>query len=160
VAKLRIVQVVLSATICSIMLGCASIMHGTSQQIGIGSTPSGARVTVGGQSFGSTPVLANLKRGDSHIVKIELDGYFPYETTLTRRVSGWVWGNLLFGGLIGLAVDAISGGIYNLTPEQIQATMAHDKNAQNQFPRDSLYVFVTLEPDPSWTKIGQLAKAY
>ena len=142
------------------LVGCASIMHGTSQQIGIGSTPSGAKVTVGGQSFGTTPTIANLKRGDNHIVKIEMEGYLPYETTLTKKVSGWVWGNIVFGGLIGLAVDAISGGLYNLSPEQIQATLAKEGSAQIQLKDDSLYVFVTLDPDPSWTKVGQMARAH
>lgn len=142
------------------LVGCASIMHGTSQQIGIGSTPSGANLTVDGQSFGTTPTIANLKRGDNHIVKIEMEGYMPYETTLTKKVSGWVWGNIVFGGLIGLAVDAISGGLYNLSPEQIQATLAKEGSAQIQLKDDSLYVFVTLDPDPSWTKVGQMARAH
>lgn len=133
-------------------------MHGTSQQIGISSNPSGATVTIGGQLLGTTPTIVDLKRGDNHIVKIELDGYAPFETTLIKRVSGWVWGNLVFGGLIGLAVDAISGGLYKLTPEQIQATLAKKGSAQIQPEDDTLYVFVTLTPDASWTKVGQMAR--
>jgi len=38
------------------------------------------------------PVIADLSRKDHHIVKIELDGYQPFEATVTRRVSGWVLG--------------------------------------------------------------------
>ncbi len=141
------------------LVGCATIMHGTSQQVGIGSTPSGAKVTVSGQSFGTTPTIASLKRGDNHTVKIEFDGYLPYETVLTKKVSGWVWGNIVFGGLIGLAVDAISGGLYNLSPEQIQATLSKEGSTHSKLPNDALYVFVTLDPDPSWIKIGQMTKA-
>lgn len=141
------------------LVSCASIIHGTSQQVGIGSTPSGAKVTVSGQSFGTTPTIADLKRSDNHIVKVDLDGYLTYETTLTKKVSGWVWGNILFGGLIGLAVDAISGGLYNLSPEQIQAILSKEEKANLHLTDDALYVFVTLEPDPSWTKVGQMMKA-
>ncbi len=141
------------------IMRCATIIHGTSQQVGIGSTPSGAKVTVNGQSFGTTPTIADLKRKDNHILKIELDRYLPYETTLTKKVSGWVLGNLLFGGLIGLAVDAISGGLYNLSPEQIQVALSKEENAHLQLTDDALYVFVTLAPDPSWTKVGQMTKA-
>jgi len=136
--------------------GCASIMHGTTQQIGVSSSPSGAKVTVNGQQKGKTPVILDLKRGDNHVLKIELDGYLPYETTLTKKVSGWVWGNVVAGGLIGLAVDAISGGLYNLTPEQVQASLA--KGAQMQLDENGLYVMTTFEVDPEWTKVGQLAK--
>jgi hypothetical protein len=155
----RIGQVLGIVVIGIALISCASIIHGTSQQIGIGSTPSGAKVTVSGQSFGTTPTIADLKRKDNHIVKIELDGYMPYETTLTKKVSGWVWGNVLFGGLIGLAVDAISGGLYNLSPEQIQATLNKEESANLQLTDDALYVFVTLDPDPSWKKVGQMTKA-
>ncbi len=158
--KIKMVVQTVGVIIIGIALvGCASIIHGTSQQIGIGSTPSGAKVTVSGQSFGITPTITDLNRKDNHIVKIELVGYLPYETTLTKQVSGWVWGNILFGGLIGLAVDAISGGLYNLSPEQIQATLNKEANANLQFRDDALYVFVTLNPDPSWKKVGQMTEA-
>ena len=56
-------------------------------------------------------------------MKVEFPGYQPFEATVTRSVSGWVAGNILFGGLIGLSVDAISGGLYTLGPEQITATL-------------------------------------
>ena len=56
-------------------------------------------------------------------MKIELPGYQPAESTITRGTSRWVLGNLLFGGLIGVVVDATSGGLYALTPEQISATL-------------------------------------
>ncbi len=105
--KLKHVAMVLGVSVVIAFAGCASIMHGTTQQIGIGSNPSGAKVTVGGQSFGTTPTIADLKRGDNHIVKIELDGYLPFETTLTKKVSGWVWGNIVFGGLICISFDLI-----------------------------------------------------
>jgi hypothetical protein len=35
-----------------------------------------------------------------------------------------VWGNIVFGGIIGLAVDAITGGLYKLAPEQVSAQLA------------------------------------
>ena len=158
--KIRNVAQVLGIVVIGIALvSCASIIHGTSQQVGIGSTPSGAKITVSGKFFGTTPTIGYLKRSDNHIVKIELDGYLPYETTLTKRVSGWVWGNILFGGFIGLAVDAISGGLYNLLPEQIQAVLSKEENAHLQLTDDAIYFFVTLAPDPSWTKVGQMTKA-
>jgi hypothetical protein len=106
-----------------LLSGCATIMHGTTQSIGISSTPTGASVSVDNIAHGQTPVVAPLSRKDNHIVKVELAGYQPFEATVTRSVSGWVAGNLVFGGLIGLGVDALSGGLYTLGPEQITATL-------------------------------------
>ena len=135
--------------------GCASIMHGTTQDIGISSMPTNARVIVDNQPRGNTPLVAKLSRGDNHIVRIELDGYAPFEATLTKKVSGWVWGNIVFGGLIGLAVDAMTGGLYNLTPEQLTGQLAR-QGASDSLQADGIYVILVPRADPSWTRIGTL----
>lgn len=149
--RLLIVSLILLAFIA----GCATIMHGSSQSVGISSTPSGANVTIDNGERGKTPIVAKLSRKDHHVVKIELQGYETYEGTLTRQTSGWVWGNIVFGGLVGLAVDAISGGLYKLTPNQISTNLIRGQ-AQIESREDAIYVFVTLKPDPSWEKIGNL----
>jgi hypothetical protein len=86
-------------------------------------------------------------------VRLELDGYQPVEIALRRKVSGWVWGNIIFGGLIGLAVDAGTGGMYKLTPEQITTTLAANVGTLRT---DALYVVLVDEPDPEWEHIGAL----
>ncbi len=106
-----------------LIAGCCSIIHGTNHEIGVSSSPSRAKIVVNGQQMGFTPMTLDLKRKGSHKITIEMEGYQPYEMTLTKGVSGWVWGNVLFGGLIGLAVDAINGAIYNLKPDMIQAQL-------------------------------------
>ena len=138
-----------------LLAGCATIMHGTKQSIGISSVPTDAQVTVDGVQLGRTPVIADLSRKEMHFVTIELDGYLPYDTTLTKSVSGWVWGNIVFGGVIGLAVDAISGGLYNLTPEQIEAEL-REQLSDCPGCEEGLFIVAVLHPDPDWQKIGTL----
>jgi len=106
--------------------------------------------------LGTTPVVAHLRRKDNHIIKIEMDGYQPFEMATTRKVSGWVWGNIIFGGLIGLAVDAITGGLYNVTPEQVSGTLAKQTGSLNR--GTDIMVVVVLHPDPNWVKIGTLQR--
>jgi hypothetical protein len=138
-----------------LLTGCATVMHGTRQSVAISSYPSNADVWVDNKYIGKSPTVVELSRKDNHIVKIELKGYEPYETTLTHQVSGWVFGNLVYGGLLGVAVDAISGGLYKLTPEQVQAEM--QKGHLSQAPKsDEIYIAAVLVPDPSWEKIGNL----
>jgi hypothetical protein len=74
-----------------------------------------------------------------------------------RSVSGWVWGNIVFGGLIGLAVDAIDGGLYNLTPNQVSGQLLAD-TAEVVLTGDGMYVAVVLAPQPGWEKVGQLER--
>ena len=149
-------QVVLGFVTMSVV-ACASIMHGGSQDIGISSTPTGAKVAVDNFAGGQTPYIAKLSRKDNHIVKITMDGYAATELTLTKSVSGWVWGNVVFGGIIGLAVDAITGGLYNLNPSQLEATLAK-QGAQIAPTRDGVYVVLVPIADPAWRKVGQLTR--
>jgi hypothetical protein len=146
-----------SALILSLLpvgLACASIVHGSRQSVAFTSAPSSARVTVDNQLVGNTPVVAKLTRKNKHIVRIELEGYSPFETTLARRTSGWVWGNIVVGGLIGLAVDATTGAMYKLTPEEINGTLG----PVTSMTRDGLGVVVVLRADPAWEKIGSLVR--
>ena len=135
--------------------GCATIMHGTTQNIGVSSLPTGASVTVNNVNMGVTPMFAKLKRGDDHIVTIEMPGFQKVQLTVTKSVSGWVWGNIIFGGLIGLAVDAASGGLYDLSPEQLNAELKKE-NTSAIPTSDGLYIVSVLRPDPAWHRIASL----
>jgi hypothetical protein len=134
---------------------CATIIHGSKQSVSISSNPTKALVTIDGRDEGKTPVTVDLSRKDHHSVAINLDGYLPYETKFTRKVDGWIAGNIVFGGLVGLAIDAITGGMYKLTPDQVQADMKNG-NATVLNDESGLYLTIVLHPDPQWEKIGQL----
>ena len=144
---------------CSLALSaCASIMHGTSQDIGISSTPTSASVTIDNSAKGQTPFVAKLSRKDNHVIHIAADGYEPADLTLTRSTSGWVWGNLVFGGVIGLAVDAITGGLYKLSPAQLNATLAR-QSASVARTRNGVYVVLVPAAEKGWLKVGQLRRS-
>lgn len=144
-----------STCILLLTAGCATIMHGTSQEISISSVPSGAEVIVNGQTHGLTPVVADLKRKDQHLIQIQLDGYQPFEIRLVRRTSGWVWGNIVLGGLIGLAVDAISGGLYKISPDEVRAELS--KSGQTLLEEDGVLLVILKRPITNDMElIGQL----
>jgi len=150
----RIAVAILAVAACATLVACASIVNGTTQDIGISSQPGGATVTVNGVVLGQTPLIADLKRKNEHFVTIELEGFEPYELTITKSASGWVFGNILFGGLIGLAVDAISGGLYKLSPESINAEMITATTEG-----EGVFITVVLAPEPGWIKIGEMESA-
>ncbi len=139
---------------------CATILQGTRDQVGIASQPTGAEVIIDNEFYGKTPVTAELRRKDKHVITIKVDGYEPYELTITRKTSGFVFGNVVFGpfGLIGLAVDAISGGMYKLKPEQVQAELKPETPTVTS-SNGTLYVILTPEPDPAWVKIAQMERS-
>jgi len=142
-----------------LMLGaCGTIMHGTSQDIGISSSPTGAQIKIDGATSAQTPFVAKLSRKDNHVIHIAADGYAPADLTITRGTSGWVWGNLLFGGLVGLAVDAISGGLYKLSPEQLTTTLANQTRTSVAPTKDGVYVVLVRDVPKEWVKVGQLQR--
>jgi hypothetical protein len=143
---------------CIILSDCATIIHGTKQDIAFSSNPTGADVLINGVNKGRTPVTINLKRKEECNVKILLPGYLPYEINIIRKVDGWIAGNIIFGGLIGLIIDAADGAMYKLSPEQVNAELKKGDGTYLQ-QGDNIYIGVVMKIDPSWEKIGSLQKA-
>lgn len=142
----------------AILPGCASIISGSKQNVRINSRPPGATVEIDGSPAGRTPMAANLERKTSHRVVISLRGYKPYEVTLEQKFNGWVLGNILIGGLIGIIIDSSTGATYYLTPGEIDAALQTGRLGVVE-RRDSVLVAVVLRPDRGWRKLGQLTKS-
>jgi PEGA domain len=149
-------QATLGGMAILLMAGCATIIHGTRQDVGISSAPTGASVTIDNLQSGTTPVFSKLRRKENHVVRISLPGYQPMDLTLTSSVSGWVWGNIAIGGLVGLAVDAISGGMYKLSPEELSAALGTTSAGTVKMSGDGIYVIAVLKPEANWVKVAQL----
>ena len=158
ISNMKKIYLIAGFAIACLISSCGTIIHGSRQDVSISSNPGSALVTINNQEIGKTPVTTSLSRKDNHTVKIELDGYLPYETKFTRKVDGWIAGNIVFGGLIGLAVDAISGGMYKLTPDQIQAELRNRTVSVKQL-KNGVYFAVVLQPKSDWEKVGQLERS-
>ncbi len=122
---------------------CATIMSGGTQKIKISSTPPGATVTAdpGGYRV-TTPAEMALPRKDGpYRLKFEKEGYAPVEVDLTPGTNGWVWANILIGGLIGLAIDYSTGAAYTLSPETVHANLNAIGANAGELSKDTLFVF-------------------
>ena len=92
--------------------GCATVTQKWGQDIPITSSPMGAKIFVDGKEKGETPMRITLKRKQSHLIRIEMEGYDPYEISIGRKKSPWrsVIGNLIIGGLpFGMAAERVWG---------------------------------------------------
>lgn len=140
-----------------VIAGCATIMHGRSQEIAVASQPTGAKITIDSTVVGVTPVTVRLARKRVHTIVIALEGYQPFAITTIRHTSGWVWGNVVFGGLIGLAVDAIGGGLYAISPEQVNGQLVR-VGARARVENGELYVFLVPRAEVGWERVGQFER--
>ncbi len=114
----------------TMLAGCATIFNGSTQAVNFQSAPEGATLTItnaAGEKIhsGVTPAMVTLKRGagyfkpETYTVTLSKEGFAPREIQITGTLGGWYFGNILFGGLIGmLAVDPVTGAMFNL-PESV-----------------------------------------
>ncbi len=120
--------------------GCASIVSKSDYPVSFNSTPNEAIITVtdleGKELYkGTTPTQVTLKSGNGFFkgakynVKLEKEGCEPQTMVLEKRLDGWYWGNILFGGLVGiLIVDPATGAMWKL-PEEMKATLTEKTTA-------------------------------
>jgi hypothetical protein len=65
-------------------------------------------------------------------VRIDEEGFKPHQLNIDGAVNGWYFGNIIFGGLIGmLAADPSTGGMFTLKPDTLSAARASLKLSQN-----------------------------
>jgi hypothetical protein len=135
--SLKIVAAMVST--CFLASGCASIVSGGPQAIPINSTPSAAKLEITDIKTGQcilstmTPYTATLKRGSGYFskscykIRVSKEGYDPQEITLEAGINGWYYGNILFGGLIGmLIVDPATGAMWDLPEDSIKISLFQD----------------------------------
>lgn len=104
-------------------LHCATVINGSHQRVPLTSSPPNATVLVDGVEAGTTPITVKLRRRKPHIIEFKKEGFQTVEKSVVRTHSGWIWGNILIGGLVGLLVDLIAGSHYSLQPASIDAEL-------------------------------------
>lgn len=121
----RILSLSLAASLA--LSSCCTIVNGKYDDVNVSSNVAGATVRVDGMEKGKTPCVVEVKRTAGQTMTVEKDGYDTHSTQLTASASGWVFGNLLFGGLIGLFVDAATGSWVDVEPDTVNATLVPTK---------------------------------
>lgn len=105
------------------LTGCATILNTTTTEVELITSPTNAKITIDGKKFGNSPQVVNIERGINHTIKFELEGFEPYETQLTRKISLWFWGNVFNGLLPGMIIDFLTGSMYNLIPDNLSVEL-------------------------------------
>jgi hypothetical protein len=138
---------------------CTTLVNSPKQIIKFSSYPSAATVTINNKFYGVTPLKTSLKRNKKHFVKVELEGYQPYKMVFLRKFDNLFWGNILVGGLPGMIIDMVTGSMYQLTPKQVHAHFRSETGSLYKTDND-IFIGITLQPDSSWKKIGELRRRY
>lgn len=163
-------KTIAAAAVAVLLSGCASIFNGSTQTVTVNSDPAGAAVTVTNSAglkvhTGTTPATFQLTRGkgyfrsENYTISLQKDGFAAKEISVTGNVSGWYFGNILIGGLIGmLAVDPLTGAMYSFpdsVSEKLEANAA--KTAEGE---RSLTIVSTQSLSPEVMKQARLVAAF
>jgi hypothetical protein len=113
---------------CSLNAGCASIVNGDTQSLSVETPPvTGAICSLsndkGSWFVNGTPGSVTVhKSAKNLLVSCQKLGYPTYAMNVAATVEPMLFGNILFGGPVGIGVDAIDGAAYKY-PTNIQIPM-------------------------------------
>jgi hypothetical protein len=117
-----------------IFTSCASIVSDNEYNVKIKSEPKGANFSIKNKKgriiqSGKTPATILLRSGDGFFTKAKYrisyskDGFEDTNQALKSKIDPWYFGNIIFGGLIGLfIIDPVTGAMYQL-PESIDVNL-------------------------------------
>lgn len=121
--------------------GCASIISDDDSTTYIETTPDCAVCTLHGQDFKrqiTTPDSIHLPSEAAPVtISCQAEGYRTTSQVMDTKMDGWIFGNIIFGGIIGAAVDAGRGAGQKFPPKfMVQLDPA---SFQTTTERDSYY---------------------
>jgi hypothetical protein len=96
------------------LCGCAAITDGTlesAETITFTSIPSEAVVTTNGVRLCVTPCRVRVYRGSISSLTVQKDGYQSVRVDANKSSNIGIFGNIIFGGGVGVALDVLSGRV-------------------------------------------------
>jgi hypothetical protein len=124
----RITRTIIVAAALIMAGGCSTIIEGTSQDISISSTPSGARCDLEREgaviaNVKATPAVVTVRKSKYKILaKCDKAGYEQASQYLDSGVATGTFGNIIAGGVIGWGVDSATGAD-NRYPDAVNVMM-------------------------------------
>ena len=140
--------------------GCASIVSRNRYPITITSVPTEARVVITNNRgvaiyTGNTPAVLSLKAGNGFFSKagyqvtFEKEGYDTKVVPIEFKLDAWYFGNVIFGGLVGLLiVDPATGAMFRLKTDFLHETLA--RSTAHNVEKEQLKVYSLDEIPDNW----------
>ena len=169
---MKSVAVLIQAPIAAAIVfcgGCASIMSGRHAEVAFDSYPQDAQVVVRdrrGQEVASvrTPGKVTLKRKERIILparytaSIEAPGYRGEQVPIRSTVNPWIVGNVVFGGIAGLAIDNVTGAVWKPRDSSIYRQLAPVYSAhESPWLQATQQMPLAATPSPQPTAPPQMA---
>lgn len=108
---------------------CASIFTKSNQEIQFKGIPGTVVIDkkknkpiaeIASNGFATAKIRKQLKGKE---LQATLDGYIPGDYMLNTKIQGWFWGNILLGGIPGMAIDAATGKMMKYKTDMLDVTL-------------------------------------
>ena len=105
--------------------GCGVIFGGVRQSIRAMSSPDGVSLTTAPATMDyKTPTSLSMQRKQEYVLTFSMPGYTSQTVQLQRSMrTGILVLDIILTGLIGVVVDAATGGWYKLSPEVVNVSL-------------------------------------
>lgn len=113
------------ATVAAILLllsGCATLTKSSSQSVTINTKPPGAECWLEREGkliavVNPTPGTISIEK-DKDVIRVvcKKEGFLENDGELASKFEAMTFGNIIFGGIIGVGVDAASGAMHEYPP--------------------------------------------
>ena len=143
----KVVTVLGISAVSFLSFSCSTIINGSKQDVYINSSENNATIKIDGNDVGSVPLKIKLRRGQNHMIEISKPGFQTYRFTTTNNLNGWVFGNLLCGGVVGIIVDFASGNAYDIEPDHINATLYKATAQMKNYSTEDFSIFYIQNAD-------------
>jgi hypothetical protein len=105
------------------MSSCATITRGTTSQVQFHSDPPGAAMRTSHGHSCVTPCVLQMNRKDEFIATFSKPGYADQEVQVRTKLAGegaaGFVGNVVIGGVVGMAADAATGATLEHIPNPV-----------------------------------------
>ena len=121
-----------------LLSGCCSIVDSSHETVSFNTNVDNATIKITNKKHaviyeGKAPTTISLKKksgffsGETYRIQATKNGYINSEQVLDTRLNGWYWGNILFGGLIGmLIVDPATGAMWTFDDENVFVNLSKE----------------------------------
>lgn len=112
-----------------LMTSCASLFTKSNQEIQFKGVPGTVVIDkkknttiaeIGANGFATANIRKKLGKKELLATK---EGYNDGNYTLGTKVQGWFWGNILLGGIPGMAIDAATGQMMKYNTDLLDVTL-------------------------------------
>ena len=129
----KLISVVIIFIFSISSMSCASIVHGSRQQVRLSSEPSGAEVEIFGGAYHEkrkTPCTLDVKSNSTYNMIFSKKGYKDANRSTSSSLSGWFWVGAIFVPF-SLIIDLISGSAYRLSPDNVAVVLMKTEDSNN-----------------------------